>query len=202
MPRSVEIYEAATAEPLSLAEMKAHLRVDTDDEDAMIADCIATARAYTENVSGVRFVNQTADVFLDAWPEQGSPILLPLRPVTAIQQVHYFPEAANLADESAYTHEGPWFLDGAFAPARLALPSGAAWPSEKLRPVRGIRVRVNVGWASAAAVPPELRRAVRMLAAHYFTHRESVVIGDRANIDALSVPFGFESLIARWRVWM
>ena len=202
MAWSIERYEAPAAEPLTLAEMRAHLRIDTDDEDAVIADCIATARAFTENVSGVRFITQTADVYLDAWPEQGSPILLPLRPVTAIQQVDYFPEANNLVDESALTHEGPWFLDGAFAPARLALPSGASWPTGKLRPFRGIRVRVTAGWASAAAVPPELRRAVRMLAAHFFTHRESVVIGDRASVDAVSVPFGFESLIARWRVWM
>ncbi len=202
MPWSIETHEPPTAEPLSLAEMKAHLLMSEDDQEPYIADCIASARAFIENVSGVRFLTQTADVYLDAWPEQGAPLLLPMRPVVAVQQVDYFVEAENLINESAYTHEGPWFLDGNFAPARLALPSGASWPAGKLRPFRGVRVRVTAGWASAAAVPPELRRAVRMMAAHLFTHREQVVIGDRASVDAVSVPFGFESLIARWRVWM
>lgn len=203
MPWSIETHEAPIAEPLSLAEMKAHLRVTHDDEDAIIAGCIATARAYTENVTGVRFLPQVADVWLDGWPESGKPILLPLRPVVTVQQVDSFPEASNLGgDESPFLHEGPFHLDSSFSPARLLLPTGASWPTEKLRPVRAVRVRVTAGWSSAAVVPPELRQALRMMAAHLFTHREQVVIGDRASVDAVSVPFGFESLIARWRVWM
>lgn len=39
-------------EPLAVAELREHLRVDIDDEDALIADYIAAARAWAETYTG------------------------------------------------------------------------------------------------------------------------------------------------------
>jgi hypothetical protein len=46
-------------------------------------------------------------------------------------------------------------------------------------------------------VPEPLKIAVLQLAAHWYTHREAVVAGDRVSV----IPFGVEFICTTWRDW-
>ena len=60
-----------TEKPVSLAEAKAHLRYDDDDQDVLIAACIAAATDRLDGWAGILgrcLVAQTWAVDLGCWP--------------------------------------------------------------------------------------------------------------------------------------
>ena len=57
-------------EPVSLADVKAHLRVDTDDEDALLTAAIVSARVHVEAVTRRVLIEQSWRVYLDRWPRK------------------------------------------------------------------------------------------------------------------------------------
>ena len=58
-------------EPVSLADARAHLRVDGTDEDALIGGLIVAAREYAEGFTGRRFVTTDMELTLEQFPAGG-----------------------------------------------------------------------------------------------------------------------------------
>ena len=57
-------------EPVTLADAKAHLKVDTTDDDALITALITAARARAEWHTGRALITQSWTLWLDAWPAE------------------------------------------------------------------------------------------------------------------------------------
>ena len=55
-------------EPVSVAEAKAHMRIDGSAEDILIGSLIVTSRLHIEAGIGLALVTQGWSWFLDAWP--------------------------------------------------------------------------------------------------------------------------------------
>ena len=86
-----------TVEPLSLAELKSWLKIDTADDDALLAGVLAAARLGVEAASGRKLMTQTWRLALNDWPP--SPIALPVAPVQAVPAVRVF-NAAGVSHAS------------------------------------------------------------------------------------------------------
>ncbi|MHA0111195.1 head-tail connector protein, partial [Klebsiella pneumoniae] len=56
------------SEPVALADVKAELRLETGDEDALVERMLIAARAHIETVTRRVLVTQTWRVFIDVWP--------------------------------------------------------------------------------------------------------------------------------------
>ncbi len=78
---------APSVEPIALADAKAQLRIDTNDEDALLASLIATGRSHLERTLGLALITQSWAYYLDHWPRSGV-IALPVRPVQAVNAVN------------------------------------------------------------------------------------------------------------------
>ncbi len=169
-------------EPVTLAEARAHLRLDTADEDALLTAFITAARAALEGETRRAFVTQSWRLLLDDWP--GVTVRLPLAPVVAV---------------TAVTLEGTGALDPAHYETALAgdeprLVAARAWPAP-LHSVAGIAIDFEAGYGAAAAVPAPLKQAVLMLAAHWFEHREPVSLGGAP----VEMPLAVAALVAPYR---
>jgi uncharacterized phiE125 gp8 family phage protein len=72
-------------EPWTVADAKSFLRVETDDDDVLIAALITSARGQVEALTRRGLITQTWRLVLDGWPRDGriAPRLAPLRAVTA-----------------------------------------------------------------------------------------------------------------------
>jgi uncharacterized phiE125 gp8 family phage protein len=180
-------------EPVTLAEAKAHLRVDGSAEDTLIASLIVTSRLHVEAAAGLALVTQSWSWYLDAWP-RGHALELPLRPVQSVAAVRLYDEtgAATTVDPATY------FLDGAAAPPRLVRPgapnAALPWP----RPARianGIEIAFTAGFGPAPTdVPAPLRQAILLLIAHWHEHRTPLAEGAAAEplpdmVGALLAPY-------------
>jgi uncharacterized phiE125 gp8 family phage protein len=175
------------AEPVSLAEAKAHLRVDGADEDALIGSLIVAARMHIEHALDLALITQGWSLYLDGWPD--GPVELPLGPVQAVNEVRLY--AAN----AAVTELPPdsYQLDNASRPARLA-PIGV-WPPPG-RAVNGVEIAFTAGYGAAgAAVPQPLRQAILMLVAHWHEAREAA-----APDEQFPAPHAVSSLLAPYRI--
>jgi uncharacterized phiE125 gp8 family phage protein len=160
------------AEPVTLAEAKAHLRVDSDVEDTLISSLIITSRLHIEAALGLAFITQGWSYFIDCWPATRD-IRLPLRPVQSITAVRLY-----AADESIETIPADsYLLDGSGTPARLVRKASTVWPKPS-RAANGIEIAFVAGYgAAASSVPAPIRQAILLLIAHWHEHREPVEVG-------------------------
>jgi uncharacterized phiE125 gp8 family phage protein len=178
---------APTLEPLTLDEAKAFLRVETGDDDDVIAALIAGARIHVEAQTRRALITQTWRISLDAWPVDGR---LPVRPaplqsLTAARIYDAGNVAHSLDPQNFVPDLGASELS--FAPWALPVPG---------RMAAGIELDVVAGYGDAAAdVPEALRQAIRLLIAHWYENRGLVAAG---TVSVL--PQTVAALIAPYRV--
>ena len=172
------------AEPLTLADVKAHLRLDSGDEDTLLAALIGAAREHLERTTGLCLLRQTWRLYLDRWPETGV-ILIGKTPVQAIETILVFDGQGHAADITATEK----LLDGAARPARLWLRE----PPAPERELNGIEIDFTAGHGEAATdVPDTLKRAMLMHVAQMFAFRGAVAPENQP----AAVPAGYERLVS------
>jgi uncharacterized phiE125 gp8 family phage protein len=178
---------APTVEPLSLAEAKAFLRVETSDDDELIGALIAGSRIHVEAQTRRALITQSWRLAIDAWPDDGRLTIIPapLQTLTAAR-VFDFDNNVQALDTGAFVlDKGASAL--IFAPWALPAPGRAS---------AGIELDVTVGYGDAAVdVPEPLRQAIRLLVAHWYDNRELTTAGTTATL-----PQTVAALIAPYRM--
>jgi len=181
-------------EPISLAEAKSHLRVDTTDEDADILSIIKAARIYCENFQNRTYITRSRELWLDAWPEKDR-INIPYPPLQSVSSVKYYG-----TDDTEYTMPATdYFVDTKNEPGRLVLAYGKSWPSITLRPANGVLITFTAGYgADGSYVPENVIQAMRLLIGHWYENREAVLTGSISK----EIEFAVHSLLWFDRVVM
>jgi uncharacterized phiE125 gp8 family phage protein len=177
-------------EPVTLAEAKAFLRVEHDDDDDMIATLIAAARSQIEAQTRRALITQTWQLIRDSWPPDGRLVVLPA-PLGEVLAARIY-DAGGLADSvdlQAFT------IDKAAAPAIIAFPPWSmAAPG---RAVAGIEIDVEAGYGDDPAdVPQPLRQAITLLVAHWYENRGLIAVGQSFAV----LPTTVAAMIAPYRV--
>ncbi|MBY6275383.1 head-tail connector protein [Symbiobacterium thermophilum] len=157
-------------EPVSLEEAKAHLRVDGNHDDALIAALITAAREYAEGYQQRAFVTQTLELTLDCFPASGE-IELPRPPIQRVESI-----TCTLADGSTMTVDPDTYLLDAPS-GRLALAYGASWPNVTLAPIGGVTIRYVAGYGDPSKVPAKVKQAILLIVGHWYANREDAVVG-------------------------
>src|SRR5688500_14539541 len=96
------LIEAPAVEPVPLAEMKAHLRLDGAEEDALIGALIAAARVAVETEIRRVLIAQGWRAFVDLWASGG--LMLPVVPAISVEEVRAVDAggAASVLDPEDY----------------------------------------------------------------------------------------------------
>ena len=184
---------APALEPVTLAEVKAWLKQDSADDDAVITALIAAARATIERATRLQLIAQTWRLYASQWPFldqsglQGWQIELPPAPVSSIVAVTTYDQF----DTPSVVPPVNYRLTHSQYGPRLVFPYLPAAPG---RISEGIVIDVVAGFGTLPTdVPEPLRQAIRLLSAHLYANR-----GDDAAA-AAGLPASIAALIAPYR---
>jgi uncharacterized phiE125 gp8 family phage protein len=185
---SATLLTAPAAEPLLVDDARAFLRVEHDDDDAVIAALIAAARSHVEALTRLGLITQTWRIMRDCWPGDGriKPRLGPLQSVSAARVY----DEAGIARSIDASHFVVDRAAGVIASPGWSLPQPG-------RAVAGIELDVVVGFgAGASDVPQVLLQAIRMLIAHWYENRGLIAIGSSVAM----MPPSVNAMISSYRV--
>lgn len=164
-------------EPISVPEMKLHLRVDYDVEDSLIAANLKAAREWIERRCEISIVQQVWEYRTDGFPAS---YVFPKPPTNGLEAVSYIDGDRNLeyVDPEIYD-----FIEGGEgAPAEVILAGEV--PTNIANRPDAVRLRFSTGFPPSddspadygANVPEDLKQAIRALASSYFETRSSVIL--------------------------
>lgn len=161
--------------PVTLAETKAHIRVDLDDDDALIGGLIDQAVAEIDGAAGLlgrALIKQTWQARLRTWPTGplAAVLRVPLPPLIAVGAITYLD-----GDGASQTVDaGSYVVVTEVQPGEVWLAKGKSWPANTLdtgRPV--ITVTFDAGFGEAAAdVPEPVRRWIMNRVGLLYSNRE------------------------------
>jgi uncharacterized phiE125 gp8 family phage protein len=181
----LSLVTAPTLEPVSLVEARAQCRVDSTEEDGLIAGYMLAARDYVETYTRRALMAQTWEQTVD---ELGGEIVLKKPPIQSVTSVKY----TDVASVEQTLASNQYRLVRRDTGEHVIVPAyGVTWPTPQ--DVEGaVTVRFVAGYGtSPGSVPEKIRQAILLLVAHYYAIREPVLAG----VVLSEVPLSVDSLL-------
>jgi uncharacterized phiE125 gp8 family phage protein len=166
---SLRVSVPPTVEPVSVAELKEHARIDHGHEDARLASLITTARLMVEKDTRRKLCTQTVILSLDYLPSYLVPDILPIQSISGIT---YYDANNTLQTLAAATYEADLYAE----PILIRPAFGQTWPTTYDR-FGAVLVTMVAGYGAASAVPEDAKQAILLLASHWVENREAVLTG-------------------------
>ena len=212
---AVKLVTPPSVEPVSLAEAKAHLRVDVADDDLLIANLITAARMQAENLCRRAFVTQQYGLYLDSFPlyayngvingyvplDQSPSAWMPMRnylvrfrggridlPFPSLVSV----ESVTYTDTNGVLQTLPtdqYLVDNISEPGCITPAPNTYWPNTQNR-VNAVKISYTSGYGNAAAVPAGVKAWILLRAAALYENREEVAVGSRLVVADLTFVNG------------
>lgn len=171
------------AEPLDLAEVKAHLRADLDytGEDSLIEGYVSAAREEAEKYCNRAFAEGSFFCTVETLPRASTPLTLSDPAMTEVTSVSYRDETGERITLAPDTYE----LDTFF----LAIRPISEWPTYSTEVI----IEYRAGYL-ATQLPKTVKQAILLLVTDFYTNRSSQVVGQ------LNANPAAESLLHKNRV--
>ncbi|HUT92362.1 MAG TPA: phage head-tail connector protein [Thermoguttaceae bacterium] len=175
---------APTASPVTLGDLRAHLRITGHDEDAYLQALIDMAVDALQAKAWRQFCTATYTMQFDDWADE---LRLPRPPLATVTSVKYYDTSEVLQTLATSVYE----VITDQTPGLIRLKYQQTWPALRGHP-DDILITYTCG-SSAAAVPSRTKQAVKLLAAHHYQQRTPVVVGRTV----VEIPMGIMWLLDR-----
>ncbi len=179
----VKILSAPDQQPLSLEDIRGHLRIDTNDDDVTLMRLLQAATERVQDLTGLYFLNHTIEESFTCFKSE---ICLGRGPVQAITSVKYFDQtnSDNTIDPGYYFTENDvlYMLPNFSAPAvrSQGRPLRVVYTAGHI-PLNvsgdtlfddGTDFSDSTGFVGTQYYPEQLKQALRLMVGFYNETRE------------------------------
>ena len=180
---------APTTTPISLAEAKSFLRIDSDfdDDNTYITSLINVATSMVEEFTRRRLITQTFNIFYDEFPPY---IDLQIGEVASVTHIKYYDTSNALQTLATSNYD----VDTKIRPGRIYQSEDGDFPNTYERP-NAVEVEFIVG-ASASDIPAPIIQSIFIIVGRYYENRQDVVMGTQVN----EVPLMVNHLLTPYRL--
>ncbi len=183
--RTVKTAPASATLPINLDDVKQHLKIEDDIEDALLNGYLAAAVEWAEEVSRRAIAQQGYAVTADRFPIEYWP--LPLGYVDSITQVEYIDNDGNTQVWDPAEYE---FDNGTNYQARLRPARDSSWPSTGDY-FSAAKVTMVAGF-TPDLTPLTIRQAILLMTGNFYEGRAP---GDP---DGEEIERAASMLLSRW----
>jgi len=187
---AIERVAAPSADVLSLADAKAHMKVDTSDEDSLISAYVAAATSLIDGDGWLGRAMITQD--WAQWVNQAPGwVRLSMGPFQELVSVQYY-DVDNVL-QTATLSDFETRKQGDFV---ICKPKeDFEWPAAETRQ-DAIKITYRAGWGDVATdVPPDLVAAIKLMTSHLYENRSATT-----EMKLQNIPMGVQALVGRHRV--
>lgn len=175
----------STSEPVTVAEAKLWLRVDSTEtvDDDLVTGLIVTARTRVEECYGRAFMKQTFDAYLDDVPCEDE-IRLPRAPLVSVTSIKGFATTDLTDTDGTAMSSSGYYVDVASEPGKVALTGILPWPTAT-RYTNPIIIRFVAGEStSSTGIQERAKTDIKQLVAKLYEHR-----GDEAEYQRILLDY-------------
>lgn len=176
--RSLKRLVAPGTEPITLAEAKAHCRVDTSADDTLIQGYITAAREWVEDYIDRALVAQQLVMRMDVFPpeiELPRPPMIASGTATSVTVTYVTGEAGGTATLAATEYR----VDRDSTPGAIRTLYGGSWPSYLLD-ANAVSVTWWAGYGDPASVPQRVKNSMLMCVHELYEKRGDAMMPDAA----------------------
>lgn len=166
---SITIITEPEEEPITLAEAATQVNAYGTAHDTLLTDLIVTARQHVEARLQRGLMAQTRALRLDRFPPE---ITLCEGLLQSVESITYVDAdgAAQTLDPAEYQ------VDRYSDPPRIRPAYGKVWPATRTQ-LNAATVTYMCGYADAAAVPSDIKAAMKLIIGDLFEHRGASIVG-------------------------
>lgn len=170
---SSRLVTSPTSEPLTLQQVRDHLRIIGTDEDDYLTELIAAARAEFEELTGRQIMEATWEFTLSGFREY---VALPIAPIQEITAIQYY-DTLNIAT--------PLLVPNAYFRMQYGLPYAYfSYPYYEVYDRHdAIKITAKAGYAEGSRELPAIRRIVLLMIGDWYVNREDGARKHRSLVD-------------------
>ena len=164
-------YTTTTApadEPLTVAEVKTYLKVDSSAEDTLLAVLIQAARESVEKYCRIAVIEQEITEYYPRFLFYG--LRLSVSPLVSVDEVTYI-DAGGTEQTLLPAVYGVY---PEIKPPMVFLTYGQTFPTTRSQP-NAVKVVYTAGYEDADAVPAAIRQAMYLMIADWYDNRSDNV---------------------------
>ena len=191
----LKLETAPSGSPVTLADVKSHLRIDHPDDDTILQAYINAVVGLFDGPAGRlgRAIMRQTWKQIQERPDKNGDVYIDLAPVHEVTGVSY----VNGSDHSVVADDVANYnvLDGHSDTVMVSPKFDKDWPSYARDRQDAIQVTFTAGYENAAAVPDPIKQAIYLFVGHLYQNREATT-----DLRLREIPLGVEALLEPYKV--